>query len=236
MKNYTLMFSEIANSLGEEPGSMFTITHITNDENVLLNNIVTSVNGVHSGIQYDVTILAFNMAGSSESTITVCKYFPNAGTGNLVHFISISDTTGLQSSMVETNFISANITCYFAIGATGLGCHVSFGSTLEKNITRLFGSNVAMENVTFSQELKDPVDVTMAEILADGSVSFIRLRPLISITSTITNTSKEQHSDNMDGLCVCMHACVCVCVHKHSPYQASFAGSGSNVPLFSNLA
>lgn len=71
MKSYVLMFSEIANSLGEEPGPVFNRTsNITNDENVLLS----VDDGVSSGIQYDVTIFAFNMAGSSEFTITVCKY------------------------------------------------------------------------------------------------------------------------------------------------------------------
>lgn len=72
MESYVLMFSEIANSLGEEPEPVFNITHMTNDENVLLN--ITGVNGVRSGIQYDVTIFTFNMAGLSEFTITVCKY------------------------------------------------------------------------------------------------------------------------------------------------------------------
>lgn len=104
--------------------------------------------------------------------------------------------------MVETNFISANITCYFAVGASGLGCQASFGSILEKNISRLLGSNVAMETVTFSQALGDLLDITMAEILADGSVSSIRLQPLISVTSTTTTPSKEQHIDNMHGVYV----------------------------------
>ena len=93
--------------------------------------------------------------------------------------------------MVETNLISANITCYFAVGTTGLGCQASFGSIFEKNISRLLGSNVAMETVTFSQTLRE-LDVTVAEILADGSVSSIRLQPLINITSTTTTPSKEQ--------------------------------------------
>lgn len=104
--------------------------------------------------------------------------------------------------MVETNYFSANITCYFAVGATGLGCLASFGSILEINISRLLGSNVAMETVTFSQALGDPLDVSMAEILADGSVSSIRLQPLINITSTTTTPSKEQHSDNIHGVYV----------------------------------
>ena len=72
MESYVLVFVEIANSLGEEPEPVFNITHMSNDESVLLN--VTGVDGVRSGIQYNVTIFAFNMAGLSESTITVCKY------------------------------------------------------------------------------------------------------------------------------------------------------------------
>lgn len=99
-------------------------------------------------------------------------------------------TTGLQSSVVETTFSSAIISCFFADGATGLGCYVTFGSLPGINISRVDGSDVVMESVPFPEDLIGPVVVSVAEILGDGSVSFISAEVMVNIPLT-TDPGKE---------------------------------------------
>lgn len=101
----------------------------------------------------------------------------------------VTDTTGLQSFEVvaDPSSSSADITCVFAAGASALGCHVSFGDSLDVNISLAPGSTTAMTNVTLLG-LASPVVVTVAEILMDGNVS------LITLQSTVTFTNSKELS------------------------------------------
>lgn len=98
-------------------------------------------------------------------------------------------TTGLLSSIVDVHNLFANITCFFAPFAPAVGCHVSFGSLLEVNITRDAGADVARDRVTLPEELSDSTEVTAAEIMAGGSIGPTIVNPTINIV-IITTTSE----------------------------------------------
>ena len=91
-------------------------------------------------------------------------------------------TTGLQTVMVEITSSSVVISCIFADGAAGLGCHVSFDDFFPGvNLTRVNGSDIVMANVPFPEELTGSSLITVAEILCDGSVSSIKREAVIDI-------------------------------------------------------
>ncbi len=71
MGSYALTFTEIANDFGVGLASPFTIPHVGGEEAVSLN--ITSAEGLLSGRQYNVTIVAVNTAGSSSAVIMLCK-------------------------------------------------------------------------------------------------------------------------------------------------------------------
>ncbi len=101
----------------------------------------------------------------------------------------------MQSSQVVADLFSASITCVFAAEAQAVGCHVSFGSVFEFNISRAPESSIVMENVTFPEGLRDSSlleMVAVAEILADGSVSSVFPQPVVTVMVTAT-TSKADY-------------------------------------------
>ena len=103
----------------------------------------------------------------------------------------LPDTTGLQSSIVEVDYSSANVTCFFADGATGIGCHVSFGSLPGVNITRVMTSTIATASLPFPDVLMGQVRVIVAELLADGTVSSLTFEFMVNIPPSPSPTTSS---------------------------------------------
>ena len=75
MHYYTLEFVEEANFLGMEPFHAFNVSRsVHNNSNRSVSLVVSSRDGLLPGRQYNATISAFNAAGSSQSSLTVCEY------------------------------------------------------------------------------------------------------------------------------------------------------------------
>ena len=68
VESYILMFSEVANDRNEELSHSFSISHEPNG-----NPISVIARNLLLGRQYEVTLFAFNSAGSSSISISVCK-------------------------------------------------------------------------------------------------------------------------------------------------------------------
>lgn len=88
------------------------------------------------------------------------------------------------------NYVSSNviITCSFARGANALGCQVSIGTSFH-NITREPpDANIAFGVMSISlDDYHDQVVVTVAEILPNGLVSSIIIKPTFVIMNSPTS-------------------------------------------------
>ena len=93
---------------------------------------------------------------------------------------------------METTSSSVVIFCFFADGATGLGCRVSIGlSDPEVDLTRMGGSDIAMATVPLPEGLTGLVTVAVTEILSDGNESAITRETTVEIPTPTPGTGNH---------------------------------------------
>ena len=71
MNTYTLMFTDVTNSLEEQAAPAFNESRMISDE--LVSLIIRNDNNIIPGRQYNVTIFAINSAGSRIYASSFCE-------------------------------------------------------------------------------------------------------------------------------------------------------------------
>ena len=69
VQTYTLMFAEVANSMGEDLSTPFSISHVSD----FGSPVAIMADNLLLGRQYDVTLFAVSVAGSSAFAFTLSK-------------------------------------------------------------------------------------------------------------------------------------------------------------------
>lgn len=73
VERYVLMFSEVANSFG---GPLYPVFNVSrqSDDRQFVSLTLTPDDGLFSGRQYHVSIIAINTAGSSTTNVSLCEW------------------------------------------------------------------------------------------------------------------------------------------------------------------